>query len=87
MPVKQSIKSAKTAKIALIKLSEKLKKIDREFSNFAQLRASVITYWIKTYGLRKAQYLAGHKSIVSTEEYLPNLIEDLAEDITKFNPF
>jgi len=87
MPVKQSVKSAKTAKIALLKLSEKLKKIDREFSNFAQLRASVITYWIKTYGLRKAQYLAGHKSIVSTEEYLPNLIEDLAEDITKFNPF
>ncbi|WP_452220407.1 tyrosine-type recombinase/integrase [Lacinutrix salivirga] len=87
LPVKQNVKSARTAKIALIKLSEKLKKIDREFSNFAQLRASVITYWIKTYGLRKAQYLAGHKSIVSTEEYLPNLIEDLAEDITKFNPF
>jgi len=87
LPVKQSVKSAKSAKIALIKMSENLKKIDREFSNFAQLRASVITYWIKTYGLRKAQYLAGHKSIVSTEEYLPNNIEDLAEDITKFNPF
>lgn len=87
LPVKQSVKSARTAKIALIKLSEKLKKIDTNFSNFAQLRASIITYWIKTYGLRKAQYLAGHKSIVSTEEYLPNDIEDLAEDITKFNPF
>mgnify|MGYP000085042467 FL=1 len=87
LPTKQNQKPAKNVATALKKLSASLKKIDREFSNFAQLRASVITYWIKTYGLRKAQYLAGHKSIVSTEEYLPNLIEDLAEDITKFNPF
>lgn len=87
LPTKQSNKPAKTAKIALIKLSQSLKRIDTNFNNLAQLRASVITYWIKTYGLRKAQYLAGHKSIVSTEEYIPNNIEDLADDITKFNPF
>ncbi|WP_299434337.1 tyrosine-type recombinase/integrase [uncultured Maribacter sp.] len=87
LPVKQSVKPARTAKTALLKLAASLKKIDQNFSNLSQLRASVITYWIKTYGLRKAQYLAGHKSIVSTEEYVPNNIEDLAEDITKFNPF
>ena len=46
-----------------------------------------LTYWIRTYGLRKAQYMAVHKSIISTEEYLPNHIEELAEDITKFNTF
>jgi len=87
LPTKQSQKPAKNVATALKKLSASLKIIDTNFSNFAQLRASVITYWIKTYGLRKAQYLAGHKSIVSTEEYVPNNIEDLAEDITKFNPF
>lgn len=87
LPTKQSQKPAKNVATALKKLSKALKVIDKQFSNFAQLRASVITYWIKTYGLRKAQYLAGHKSIVSTEEYIPNNIEDLAEDITKFNPF
>jgi len=86
-PTLQNQKSAKNVATALKKLSASLKIIDTNFSNFAQLRASVITYWIKTYGLRKAQYLAGHKSIVSTEEYVPNNIEDLAEDITKFNPF
>jgi site-specific recombinase XerD len=75
------------AKRALIQLVKSIKKIDTNFSSLAQIRASLITYWIQTYGLRKAQYLAGHKSINSTEEYLPNLIEDLAEDITKFNPF
>jgi len=86
LPLNQS-RNAPTATIALVKLSQKLKRLDRNFCDFAQLRASVITSWIKNCGLRKAQYLAGHKSIVSTEEYLPNYIEDLADDMTKFNPF
>lgn len=86
LPTRQG-NNEKHAARALIQLTTALKRIDRHFATLAQLRASLITYWIKTVGLRKAQYLAGHKSIVSTEEYLPNHIEDLAEDITKFNPF
>jgi len=66
---------------------KKLKQLDANFSSLIQLRTSVITHWVKTHGLRKAQYFAGHKSITSTEEYIPNNIEDLAEDITKYNPF
>lgn len=72
---------------ALAQLTKALKKTDQNFTTLAQVRASVITQWIKSYGLRKAQYFAGHKSINSTEEYQPNNIEDLADDITKFNPF
>jgi site-specific recombinase XerD len=68
-------------------LTKQLKDIDRSFTDFRQIRASVITTWLKTEGLRKAQYLAGHRRINSTEEYLPNEIEGLTEDITKFNPF
>lgn len=68
-------------------LIKQLKGIDRSFLDFRQVRASVITTWLKTEGLRKAQYLAGHRRINSTEEYLPNEIEGLTEDITKFNPF
>jgi len=68
-------------------LSKQLKTIDRHFINIAQLRTSVITNWLKTEGLRKAQYLAGHRSIHATEEYKPNQIEDLTEDITQYNPF
>lgn len=79
--------NAQKGNIALKKLSENLKQIDKNFSNIAQIRASVITNWINIYGLRKAQYYAGHKSINSTEEYQPNFTENLAEDITKFNPF
>lgn len=68
-------------------LTRQVRSIDKDFKNFKQIRASVITYWLKTEGLRKAQYLAGHRFISSTEQYLPNDIDELIEDITKFNPF
>lgn len=71
----------------LRKLTKQVKSIDSNFVNFSQTRGSVITHWIQTQGLRKAQYLAGHKNINSTEEYLPNDLESLMNDIQKFNPF
>jgi len=61
--------------------------INANFLNFKQIRTSVIAHWIKTAGLRKAQYMAGHRFISSTEKYLPNNIEALKDDITKYNPF
>jgi len=64
-----------------------LKSIDKQFLNFKQVRASVITFWLKTHGLRKTQYLAGHKHVTSTEEYLPNNLDDLTDDINKLHPF
>jgi site-specific recombinase XerD len=71
----------------LRKLTKQVKSIDSNFINFSQTRSSVITHWIQTEGLRKAQYLAGHKNINSTEEYLPNDLNSLINDIQKFNPF
>lgn len=77
----------KTFSSPLRKLTKQVKSIDRNFVNFAQTRTSVITYWIQTEGLRKAQYLAGHRNIVSTEMYLPNDLNELINDIQRFNPF
>jgi site-specific recombinase XerD len=68
-------------------LGKQLKTIDKQFINFKQVRASVITFWIKTQGLRKAQYLAGHRYTSSTESYLPNNLDDLIDDINKLHPF
>ena len=68
-------------------IKKQLEKINENFLNFKQIRASVITHWIKTAGLRKAQYYAGHRYISSTENYLANDIETLKDDITKYNPF
>ena len=77
----------KTFSAPLRKLTKKVKSIDSNFINFAQTRASVITHWIQSEGLRKAQYLAGHRSINSTENYLPNDVNNLITDIQRFNPF
>jgi site-specific recombinase XerD len=68
-------------------LTKQVKSIDKNLLNFKQIRASVITQWLKIDGLRKTQYYAGHRFISSTEKYLPNNLDGLIDDITKFNPF
>jgi site-specific recombinase XerD len=68
-------------------LAAQIKTIDKQFSSFQQIRASVITFWIKTLGLRKAQYLAGHRCICTTEKYVANDLENLIDDINKLHPF
>jgi site-specific recombinase XerD len=74
-------------------LSKTLKELTRKptaaitaFKDFKQLRASKITHWIKLYGLRKAQYMAGHRNIYTTEQYIANNIEVLQNDFDNFHP-
>ncbi|NVK66967.1 MAG: tyrosine-type recombinase/integrase [Flavobacteriales bacterium] len=68
-------------------LTKQLKQADNNFLNFKQLRASVITNWLKVHGLRKTQNLAGHRYISSTEKYKSNDLEELINDIEKLHPF
>jgi site-specific recombinase XerD len=68
-------------------LTKQLKEIDSNFLNFKQLRASVITNWLKVHGLRKTQNLAGHRYISSTEKYKANDLQQLTDDISKLHPF
>jgi site-specific recombinase XerD len=63
-----------------------LRKINSRIKNFDQIRASVITAWLKQYDLRKVQYLAGHKYVSSTEEYKANNIDELQDDVIKYHP-
>ena len=64
-----------------------LRKINRAVKNLDQIRASVITHWVKVYDLRKAQYLAGHRYVSSTEAYKQQLLDELQADVKKFHPF
>ena len=68
------------------RLTEELKDKNPKFINFLQVRASVITYWLKNYNLREVQYKAGHKHIISTEMYLINDIDDLQKEIDSYHP-
>ena len=63
-----------------------LRKINSRIKNFEQIRASVITQWLKQYDLRKVQYLSGHKYVSSTESYKANNIDELQGDVKKYHP-
>jgi integrase/recombinase XerD len=65
---------------------QQLRTVNNKIKNLDQIRASVITAWLKQYDLRKVQYLAGHKYVSSTEDYKANVIDELQDDITKFHP-
>ena len=69
------------------RLTKDLQASSERFINFKQVRASVITDWLKNYNLRKVQYMAGHRHVSSTESYLVNQMEDLQTDIDKMHPF
>ena len=68
-------------------LRNDIRKYRPDFINFKQIRASIITHWIKQHNLRQVQYMAGHKFIISTEAYLVNQVEGLQKDVDNFHPF
>ena len=70
----------------MTQLMIKVRKIHPSVLNAKQIRASVITKWVKTQNLRKAQYLAGHRYISATESYLQNDLEGLKEEVQQFHP-
>ena len=70
----------------MTQLMIKVRKINPSVQNAKQIRASVITKWVKMYNLRKAQYLAGHRYISTTESYLQNDLEGLREEVQQFHP-
>lgn len=65
---------------------KKLKQTNSKVINSHQIRASVITNWLKHYNLREVQVLAGHRYISSTERYLQDDLESLHEIVNNFHP-
>jgi site-specific recombinase XerD len=70
----------------LFTLIQQLKQQHSEIKSAKQIRASVITNWLKVHNLRECQYRAGHRFVSSTESYKINDIESLQNDITQFSP-
>ena len=66
---------------------QQLQGINQKVNSLSQLRASIIIHWIKVYGKRKAQYMAGHKYISSTERFELQEIDSLTDTLLKHHPF
>jgi integrase/recombinase XerD len=73
-------------KLMLKSLKETAIKTKINITRLYTLRQSRVAIWIKQYGLRKAQYLAGYKTVASVELYQINEITDLQEQIKLLHP-
>lgn len=76
----------------LRKLSKKLKhqikkELDIDIIKLSHLRQSRIAIWVKEEGIRKGQYKAGFRRVMSAEKYLKADMTDLKNEIRKHHPF
>lgn len=67
-------------------LSIRLRRENKHYVNVVQLRASVITEWLKEKDVRMVQYMAGHKSVGSTEQFKAVRLEDLQQALDQYHP-
>jgi integrase/recombinase XerD len=68
------------------KLIDHLRKQYDWLKSYKQIRASVITHWLKEYNIRQVQYMIGHRYVSSTERYKTDRLEDLKEQIEELHP-
>ncbi len=70
----------------ICKIVEQVKKNHPEIIDSRQIRTSVIMNWLKSNNIRQVQYMAGHKSIRSTEQYRNHDLTDLTKQLELFHP-
>lgn len=68
-------------------LVEALKGINPVIKNAGHIRASVILHWLRQHGKRQVQYMAGHRSIHSTEMYAAQETDTLSNELDRHHPF
>lgn len=73
------------------KLSRSVKKsleknLNLKLDKLSQLRQSRIVIWVKSEGLRQAQYKAGFRRVLSAERYRKADLTDLKEQLKKHHP-
>ncbi len=67
-------------------IKKMINRYEPKLTGLGQIRASVITNWLKHYNLREVQYMAGHRYVSSTERYRTDNLEDLQKELEKYHP-
>ena len=70
----------------ICRITREAKRLNPLVESSNQIRSSVIMNWIKQYNIRQVQYMAGHRSISSTERYKKEDLQDLTAQLTKYHP-
>lgn len=82
----QSTGSSEGIKEMICDLNKALRKQYPRYKNLIQVRSSVISHWVEAYNIVKAQYLAGHRYIKTTERYKRVNMKELKEALDQFHP-
>lgn len=75
-----------SAQLDLLNTTIKSQFTEISYRNLTQLKQSRIRIWISKYGLRKAQYLSGYKSISGVERYIDGDLQQLSDQVSKYHP-
>jgi len=67
-------------------LLKEVRRTHPEIKNTKQIRASVISHWLKHCPIRQVQYMIGHRYVSSTERYSTKKIESLQDQLEKLMP-
>jgi integrase/recombinase XerD len=81
-----SINGSENIKNILLHMFKAIQKLNPEILHPKQIRASVITHWLKNHNLRQVQYMAGHKYVSSTERYQLSNLDELQSKLEKLHP-
>lgn len=68
------------------RIIQEAKGVNPLIESSSQVHASVLMNWLKQYNIRQVQYMAGHRSIRSTERYKKEDLQDLTTQLTKYHP-
>lgn len=60
--------------------------LDIRIDKLNQLRQSRVALWVNEHGIRKAQYMAGFRTIKAAERYRLASLEELKEQVKKYHP-
>ena len=81
-----SLNGSENIKNSLLHMFRSIRECHPGVHSPKQIRASVITHWLKNYNLRQVQYMAGHKYVSSTERYQLNNLDNLQSKLEKYHP-
>jgi site-specific recombinase XerD len=68
------------------RIINQVRKQHPEVTGSRQIRVSVIVGWLKTNNMRQVQYMAGHKSIRTTESFRRQDLTGLTRQLELFHP-
>lgn len=68
------------------KMLKTLRPLYPKVKSFKQIRQSRIVLWVQQHGIRKAQYMAGHRYVSSTERYNESRKESLKNALKIMHP-